>query len=82
MVKATSCFQKIIIYPIVLYQRWLSPVLKPCCRFYPSCSQYSIEAIVHFGILKGGWMSIRRLLRCHPWSQGGYDAVLPIEEKK
>nr|WP_274519308.1 membrane protein insertion efficiency factor YidD [Legionella lansingensis] len=55
--------------------------MKPCCRYYPSCSQYALMAIKHFGVVKGGWLACRRLLRCHPWAAGGYDPVLPNEEK-
>ena len=53
----------------------------PCCRFYPSCSQYALNAINQCGVAKGLWLASRRLLRCHPWADGGYDPVLPNEEK-
>lgn len=65
----------LVIGLIQLYQRALSPFLPPACRFVPTCSQYSLEAITHFGILKGGWLAIRRVLRCHPLNPGGYDPV-------
>ncbi|WP_432416331.1 membrane protein insertion efficiency factor YidD [Legionella micdadei] len=55
--------------------------MKPCCRFHPSCSDYSIEAIKQLGILKGGWLTLCRLSRCHPWGKSGYDPVSPNKEK-
>lgn len=60
---------------IRVYQLFISPLLPPACRFTPTCSQYSLEAISRYGVLKGGWLSLRRLLRCHPFHPGGYDPV-------
>jgi putative membrane protein insertion efficiency factor len=57
------------------YQLLLSPLLGNHCRFYPSCSQYAIEAITQHGPARGGWLALRRLARCHPWHAGGYDPV-------
>jgi putative membrane protein insertion efficiency factor len=57
------------------YQRLLSPLLPPSCRFYPSCSQYALEAIHRHGAVKGSWLAIRRLARCHPFNAGGFDPV-------
>ena len=71
----------LICVPIVLYRFLLRPIMKPCCRYYPSCSQYALTAIKHFGVFKGLWLSLRRVLRCHPWAAGGYDPVLPNKEK-
>ena len=60
-----------------LYQRLISPLLPPSCRFEPSCSHYSIEAYERFGFLKGSWLTMTRLFRCNPWTPGGYDPVEP-----
>lgn len=60
---------------IKLYQWTVSPLIGPHCRFHPTCSQYAIEAIDRFGVGKGGWLALKRLLRCHPLHSGGYDPV-------
>jgi putative membrane protein insertion efficiency factor len=57
------------------YQKFLSPGLPPSCRFAPSCSQYTLEALQQYGALRGTWLGARRLVRCHPWHPGGYDPV-------
>ena len=57
------------------YQWFVSPVLPGSCRFYPSCSTYGLQAIETHGALKGGWLAIRRIARCHPWNDGGVDPV-------
>ena len=57
------------------YQWLISPLLGPNCRFYPSCSAYALEALERFGALKGSWLAIGRIGRCHPWHPGGYDPV-------
>ena len=57
------------------YQLVISPMLGPSCRFYPSCSCYAHTAIERYGVLRGGWLGLRRLLRCHPFREGGYDPV-------
>jgi uncharacterized protein len=57
------------------YQVGISPMLGPRCRFYPSCSCYALTAIERFGIWRGFWLGLRRLLRCHPFAEGGYDPV-------
>ena len=59
------------------YQLLVSPLLGPCCRFYPSCSEYSKQAIVAHGVLRGGWLTLRRVARCGPFHPGGYDPVPP-----
>ena len=57
------------------YQRFISPAFPPACRFYPTCSQYTLEALQRHGALKGTWLGLRRLARCHPWHPGGHDPV-------
>jgi putative membrane protein insertion efficiency factor len=57
------------------YKRWLSPLFPPSCRYVPTCSQYAVEAIERFGVLRGGFMATWRLLHCHPFVKGGYDPV-------
>lgn len=65
----------ILLVPIRLYQWLISPLLPPSCRFYPSCSRYSYEAVDRYGLLKGGALSARRILKCHPFHPGGNDPV-------
>ncbi len=60
-----------------IYQYLISPLLGPACRFHPSCSAYTYEAIKEYGTLKGIYMGLRRILRCHPFNPGGYDPVPP-----
>jgi putative membrane protein insertion efficiency factor len=64
---------------IRFYQLALSPLVGPACRFHPSCSQYALEAVSRFGVLRGGWLTVRRLGRCHPFHPGGYDPVPPLK---
>ena len=66
----------VLIWLITLYRKFISPLKKPCCRFTPTCSQYALEAIEKYGALKGGWLALRRICRCHPFSKRGpYDPV-------
>jgi hypothetical protein len=62
---------------IRFYQLAFSPLVGPACRFHPTCSQYALEAVARFGVLRGGWLGVRRLGRCHPWHPGGFDPVPP-----
>ncbi|MFO7698393.1 MAG: membrane protein insertion efficiency factor YidD [Anaerolineae bacterium] len=66
---------RIILGAISLYKRFLSPVLPPSCRYYPTCSTYMQQAVIKYGALRGGWMGIKRISRCHPFHPGGYDPV-------
>lgn len=66
---------------IRFYRRFLSPLLPAACRFEPTCSQYALDAIEMHGAFKGGWLTLRRLLRCQPFSRGGFDPV-PVPGKK
>lgn len=63
------------ILPIRAYQRAVSPLLPKRCRFVPTCSEYASQAIVRYGVIRGGWLAFRRLLRCGPWHPGGHDPV-------
>ena len=68
----------LIFIPMLLirfYQRAISPLTPPSCRFTPTCSQYAAEALQKYGLFKGGWLALRRILRCHPWGGSGYDPV-------
>ena len=74
--------KRVMIRLIRGYQKFISPLFPPSCRFVPTCSSYAIQAIERFGVFRGGWLTIRRLLRCHPWGGHGYDPVPEKEEKK
>ena len=67
--------RKIYIFPIKVYQWVLSPYLGNNCRHIPTCSNYAIESIREWGIFKGTWLGIKRILKCHPWGSSGYDPV-------
>jgi putative membrane protein insertion efficiency factor len=67
--------KKIFLFFIKIYQKIISPWTPKSCRFQPTCSEYSRQAIVKYGALKGGWMGLKRILRCHPFNPGGYDPV-------
>jgi putative membrane protein insertion efficiency factor len=58
-----------------IYKRWISPMIPSACRFHPTCSEYMIEAVERHGAIRGLWLGVRRLLRCHPFHQGGFDPV-------
>lgn len=75
--KFLNPFAWIIIKLVRFYQLFISPLIGPRCRFYPTCSHYTIEAIQMHGILKGGWLAIKRIGKCHPGNPGGVDPVPP-----
>ena len=79
--KVISVFRQIFILPIRLYQVLLSPILPPACRYLPTCSAYAAEAIERHGLVRGGWLALKRLLRCHPWGGSGYDPVPPVKRE-
>lgn len=64
-----------MIVGIRFYQRAVSPLLPPSCRFMPTCSAYALEAVQRYGAARGSWLALRRLARCHPFCRGGYDPV-------
>lgn len=74
-----TTLRKILIAPFILlirfYQKCISPLTPPSCRFTPTCSQYALEAFQKYGPIKGGWLSLKRILRCHPFGGSGYDPV-------
>jgi len=70
--------QRLLLALLHFYQRLISPVLPSACKFYPTCSEYARQAIQRHGTRRGGWMAMRRLWRCRPFSAGGYD---PVEEE-
>jgi len=73
--------QKLLLALIKAYRYFLSPLFASHCRFCPSCSEYALEAIELHGAIKGGWLTIKRLLRCHPFAKGGWDPVPPPDKR-
>lgn len=69
--------KRILLFLIRFYQRGISPNRPPCCRFTPTCSRYAYEAITKYGAMKGGWLALRRLLRCNPFHKGDYYDPVP-----
>ena len=70
-----TALRRIVLAPVRLYARWISPGLPPRCKYHPSCSHYAIEAVERYGILRGVVLATWRVLRCNPWSHGGVDPV-------
>ncbi len=70
---------KILSYPFILlikiYQKIISPLIGPKCRFTPTCSNYAVEALKKYGVFKGSWLAVKRIAKCHPWGGSGYDPV-------
>ena len=73
--KAAGTIRLLVLGAIRLYQRTISRMLPPTCRFYPSCSQYAVEAVERYGVAQGLWLAAKRISRCHPFNPGGYDPV-------
>lgn len=73
--KVADVLTALLVLPIRIYQLCISPLLPPSCRFVPTCSQYAVEALRKYGPVKGLYLAVRRLLRCHPWGGSGYDPV-------
>ncbi|CAG9294974.1 membrane protein insertion efficiency factor YidD [Celerinatantimonas diazotrophica] len=82
MAKITAPFRYLLIGLIRFYQLAISPLIGPRCRFTPTCSNYAIEALKVHGLIKGSWLSIKRLLKCQPLHSGGYDPVPPVHKTK
>ena len=73
--------KKILILLIRFYQKFISPMFPAKCRFYPTCSQYTLEAVKEHGAIKGTYLGIKRILKCHPFHEGGYDPIPKRENK-
>ena len=67
--------RRVAVAVIRVYQKVLSPLTPPSCRFTPTCSNYAVGAIQRYGLMHGGWLALKRIARCHPWNPGGYDPV-------
>ncbi|AWW31720.1 membrane protein insertion efficiency factor YidD [Echinicola strongylocentroti] len=70
-----TILRKIAVFPVLFYQYLISPMFPGACRYTPTCSQYTKEAILKHGIIKGGWLGIKRIASCHPWGGHGHDPV-------
>ena len=68
----------LLLFLIRFYRRHISPYRQPCCRFMPTCSQYALEAVEKYGALKGGWLAVRRICRCHPFYHGPHQYYDPV----
>ncbi|MBQ4631120.1 MAG: membrane protein insertion efficiency factor YidD [Clostridia bacterium] len=67
--------KKVVLSLIKFYQRAISPYKKPCCRFFPTCSEYAAQAVAKYGAGKGSWLAVKRICKCHPFHKGGYDPL-------
>ena len=75
MRRIASVPKRLLLWLVRFYRVAISPMHRPCCRFIPTCSQYALEAIEKYGAIKGGYLALRRILRCNPFHKGGYDPV-------
>lgn len=73
--------QFVLLAPLLVYRKWISPAMPAHCRFYPSCATYAEQALRVHGPFRGGWLALRRLGRCHPWTPGGVDHVPPAAHR-
>ena len=78
MTAARGGAARLVISAIEIYRHMISPMRPASCRFMPTCSQYAVDAVTEYGVFRGGWLTLRRLLRCGPWHSGGWD---PIPER-
>jgi putative membrane protein insertion efficiency factor len=76
--RASTSAASAVVYLIQLYRHMISPLRLPSCRFTPTCSQYAVDALTEYGLVRGGWLSLVRLAKCGPWHRGGWD---PIPER-
>ncbi|HCB94201.1 MAG TPA: membrane protein insertion efficiency factor YidD [Selenomonas sp.] len=67
--------KELVLFSIRIYREYVSPMKAPSCRFVPTCSEYAMIAVDRYGVFLGGWMALKRILRCHPFHEGGYDPV-------
>jgi putative membrane protein insertion efficiency factor len=67
--------KRLVLWILRTYQRYISPLFPPSCRFTPTCSHYTYEAVERYGVAKGGWLGVKRIVRCNPFNPGGYDPV-------
>ncbi|MGL5439528.1 MAG: membrane protein insertion efficiency factor YidD [Filifactoraceae bacterium] len=81
MEQKKNIFVKGIVFLIKGYQKYISPLKGPSCRFYPTCSAYAVQAVERHGAIKGSYLAVRRILKCHPFNPGGYDPV-PLKSGK
>ena len=75
MSKLAFISKRIVVGIIHVYQQFISPLFPPSCIYIPTCSQYTLEAVEKYGVIKGSWLGFKRILRCHPFHKGGYDPV-------
>jgi len=74
--------KKVLKIPVHLYRKLISPLKPPTCRFYPTCSEYALEALERHGALKGSYLTMKRIVKCHPFHPGGVDHVPPVKPRK
>lgn len=71
----STVLRHVALIPVYFYRGCISPLFPPTCRYTPTCSQYMVQAVMKYGVIKGGWLGIKRIARCHPWGGSGYDPV-------